>query len=75
MAGKAIRAMGKAVLLGAEHLIILRRMSVMKAATPSSDTNSEKSRNFEAMFNDALELSRHISFAVLAFLRSSHFPK
>ncbi|KAJ7115255.1 hypothetical protein C8R44DRAFT_984025 [Mycena epipterygia] len=58
LAGKAILAMGKAVVRSAEHLIILRRMAVIKAATPCSDDHSTQFGDLETMFDDLLELSR-----------------
>ncbi|KAJ7115270.1 hypothetical protein C8R44DRAFT_794364 [Mycena epipterygia] len=58
LAGKAILAMGKAVVRSAEHLIILRRMSAIKAATPCSDDSSAQFGSLETMFDDLLELSR-----------------
>ncbi|KAJ6505451.1 hypothetical protein C8R45DRAFT_1181869 [Mycena sanguinolenta] len=55
LAGKAIRAMGKAVVRGAEYVVISRRLSAIKAAfSPRSDDN----RPTERMFDDLLELSR-----------------
>ncbi|KAJ7739090.1 hypothetical protein B0H14DRAFT_2638345 [Mycena olivaceomarginata] len=57
MAGKAILAMGKAVVRGTQYLIITRRLSAIKAVMPCSDDFSNY-ENFEAMFDDLLELSR-----------------
>ncbi|KAJ6505437.1 hypothetical protein C8R45DRAFT_549030 [Mycena sanguinolenta] len=55
LAGKAIRAMGKAVVRGTEYVVISRRLSAIKAAfSPRSDDN----RPTERMFDDLLELSR-----------------
>ncbi|KAJ7035942.1 hypothetical protein C8F04DRAFT_1341092 [Mycena alexandri] len=56
VAGKAIRAMGKAVVRGAEYFVISRRLSGIKAAMPCSD--DEKRPNVQQMFFDVLELSR-----------------
>ncbi|KAJ6568981.1 hypothetical protein B0H19DRAFT_1232032 [Mycena capillaripes] len=55
LAGKAILAMGKAVVRSAEYLIIRRRLSAIKAVLPCPD---DQRGNVEAMFNDLLELSR-----------------
>ncbi|KAF7340478.1 hypothetical protein MVEN_01968100 [Mycena venus] len=57
MAGKAILAMGKAVVRGAEYLVISRRLSSMKAIIPTSDDVLSQ-LNFEGIFDDLLELSR-----------------
>ncbi|KAJ7259906.1 hypothetical protein C8J57DRAFT_1339616 [Mycena rebaudengoi] len=56
MTGKAILALGKSVLRGVEHLIILRRLSVIKSALPCFDDTVV---NQEKIFLDLLELSRH----------------
>ncbi|KAJ7872144.1 hypothetical protein B0H14DRAFT_3860471 [Mycena olivaceomarginata] len=59
LAGKALLGLGKAVVRGAEHVIILRRLSAIKAAMPCSDPiDSAQSQGFEKMFGDVLELSR-----------------
>ncbi|KAJ6605350.1 hypothetical protein DFH09DRAFT_1353815 [Mycena vulgaris] len=58
LAGKAILAIGKAVVRGVDYLVISRRMSVIKAAMPCSDDDVGRSRNLETMFDDLLELSR-----------------
>jgi hypothetical protein len=59
MAGKAILAMGKAVVRGTQYLVITRRLSAIKAVMPCSDDFSNY-ENFEAMFDDPLELSRYV---------------
>ncbi|KAJ7362996.1 hypothetical protein DFH08DRAFT_841843 [Mycena albidolilacea] len=58
MAGKAILAMGKAVVRSAEYLVISRRLSNIKAALPCSDNDLSQQRNLEAIFEDLLDLSR-----------------
>ncbi|KAJ6505414.1 hypothetical protein C8R45DRAFT_1070135, partial [Mycena sanguinolenta] len=55
LTGKAIRAMGKAVVRGAEYIVISRRLSTIRAALPCRDENHEIR---ERMFDDVLELSR-----------------
>ncbi|KAJ6605343.1 hypothetical protein DFH09DRAFT_1300075 [Mycena vulgaris] len=57
LAGKAILAMGKAVVRGVDYLVISRRMSAIKAVMPCSDDDVGRSRNLETMFDDLLELS------------------
>ncbi|KAJ7046186.1 hypothetical protein C8F04DRAFT_1173146 [Mycena alexandri] len=59
VSGKAVLAMGKAVVRGAEHLIILRRLAAIEAAMPCVDTGGTQSDlSLENMFADLLELSR-----------------
>ncbi|KAJ7136283.1 hypothetical protein C8R46DRAFT_580970 [Mycena filopes] len=58
LSGKAIRAMGKAVLRGVDYLVISRRLSRMKAVMPCPDDDLEKRSDWRQMFFDALELSR-----------------
>ncbi|KAF8141026.1 hypothetical protein K438DRAFT_1878909 [Mycena galopus ATCC 62051] len=59
IAGKALRALGKAVIRGIEHFIILRRLATIVAAMPCLDeADSAEAHNFETMFDDVLELSR-----------------
>jgi hypothetical protein len=60
MAGKAILAMGKAVVRSAEYLMISRRLSAIKRALPCSDRGIQQ-QNDEAIFDDLLELSRYAS--------------
>ncbi|KAJ6605344.1 hypothetical protein DFH09DRAFT_1067619 [Mycena vulgaris] len=55
LAGKAILAMGKAVVRGADYILISRRVATIKAAMPCLDGQS---RSLEMMFDDLLELSR-----------------
>ncbi|KAJ6568982.1 hypothetical protein B0H19DRAFT_1134371 [Mycena capillaripes] len=55
LAGKAILAMGKAVVRNAEYLIVRRRLSAIQAVLPCAD---DQGGNLEEMFNDLLELSR-----------------
>lgn len=59
MAGKAILAMGKAVVRSAEYLVISRRLSNIKAALPCSDNDLSQQGNLQAMFDDLLDLSRY----------------
>ncbi|KAJ7767866.1 hypothetical protein DFH07DRAFT_808000 [Mycena maculata] len=61
IAGKAILAMGKAIIRGVDYLVILRRISAIKSVIPCSDpgaADSAHSKKFETMFSDLLELSR-----------------
>ncbi|KAF8184639.1 hypothetical protein K438DRAFT_1837621 [Mycena galopus ATCC 62051] len=59
IAGKALRALGKAVIRGIEHFIILRRLATIVVAMPCLDeADSAEAHNFETMFDDVLELSR-----------------
>ncbi|KAJ7748416.1 hypothetical protein B0H16DRAFT_1553343 [Mycena metata] len=58
VAGKAIRAMGKAVVRGAEYVVISRRLSGIKAVMPCSDNELAQRPNVDQMFVDLLELSR-----------------
>jgi hypothetical protein len=60
MAGKAILAMGKAVVRGAEYLVITRRLSTIKAIMPCSDDDLSQHRNPESIFDDLLELSTSV---------------
>ncbi|KAF7367819.1 hypothetical protein MSAN_00846300 [Mycena sanguinolenta] len=55
LAGKAFRAMGKAVLRSAEHIVISRRLSAIRAALPRLEDDQQIC---ERMFDDLLELSR-----------------
>ncbi|KAJ7854517.1 hypothetical protein B0H14DRAFT_2756200, partial [Mycena olivaceomarginata] len=55
MAGKAILAMGKAVVWSAEYLIISRRLSSIKVALPCSDCDIAQQQRFGAMFDDLLK--------------------
>jgi hypothetical protein len=59
MAGKAIRAMGKAVVRSTEYLIISRQLSVIKTALPYSEGDLSQQQNYEVMFDDLFELSRY----------------
>ncbi|KAF7367806.1 hypothetical protein MSAN_00844800 [Mycena sanguinolenta] len=54
-AGKAIRAMGKAVLRSAEYIVISRRLSAIRAGLSRRDDNQQ---SWERVFDDLLELSR-----------------
>ncbi|KAJ7887306.1 hypothetical protein B0H14DRAFT_3127662 [Mycena olivaceomarginata] len=56
LTGKAILAMGKAIVRGAEHLIIVRRLAAIKAVMPCKDNNDDL--RIASMFADLLELSR-----------------
>ncbi|KAJ7691308.1 hypothetical protein B0H17DRAFT_1063431 [Mycena rosella] len=58
LAGKAILAVGKAVLRGAEYLVISRRLSAIKAIMPCLDDNLSQSWSLQRIFEDLLELSR-----------------
>ncbi|KAJ7691330.1 hypothetical protein B0H17DRAFT_566082 [Mycena rosella] len=58
LAGKAVLALGKAVVRGAEYLVISRRISAIKATMPCSDDHISQFRNLERMFDELLELSR-----------------
>ncbi|KAJ7136290.1 hypothetical protein C8R46DRAFT_1135272 [Mycena filopes] len=58
LSGKAIRAMGKAVLRGVDYLVISRRLSRMKAVMPCRDNDLAERPDWRQMFFDALELSR-----------------
>ncbi|KAJ7861869.1 hypothetical protein B0H13DRAFT_2354935 [Mycena leptocephala] len=58
IAGKVILAMGKAVVRGAEYLVIKRRLSAIKAIMPCSDDDLSQHQNPENIFDDLLELSR-----------------
>ncbi|KAJ7748408.1 hypothetical protein B0H16DRAFT_1461689 [Mycena metata] len=58
VAGKAIRAMGKAVVRGAEYVVISRRLSGIKAVMPCADNELPRRPNVHRMFLDLLELSR-----------------
>ena len=60
LAGKAILGLGKAVIRGVEYLVISRRISAIKAFMPCWDDNVAQSGNLERMFDDLLELSRHV---------------
>ncbi|KAJ7354121.1 hypothetical protein DFH08DRAFT_933776 [Mycena albidolilacea] len=62
MAGKAILAMGKAVVRSAEYLIISRRLSSIKVALPCSDYEIAQQQRFGAMFDDLLEISRPLLY-------------
>ncbi|KAJ7160543.1 hypothetical protein C8R43DRAFT_947754 [Mycena crocata] len=59
-AGKAILAMGKAVLRGAEHLLILRRLAAIKALLPCADyiNGIQSDAALEKAFADLLVLAR-----------------
>jgi hypothetical protein len=57
LAGKAIRALGKAVVRSAEYFVISRRLTAIKAALPCSDSGDEQT--LEGIFDDLLELSRY----------------
>ncbi|KAF8180463.1 hypothetical protein K438DRAFT_1841965 [Mycena galopus ATCC 62051] len=56
LTGKAILAMGKAIVRGAENLIIMRRLGAIQAVMPCKDNNGDLS--IESMFADLLELSK-----------------
>ncbi|KAJ7623084.1 hypothetical protein DFH06DRAFT_1305376 [Mycena polygramma] len=58
LSGKAILAMGKAVVRSADYLVISRRLSAMKAVLPCSDDHHSHHRGLETMCDDLLELSR-----------------
>ncbi|KAJ6568926.1 hypothetical protein B0H19DRAFT_1373337 [Mycena capillaripes] len=56
MAGKAILAMGKAVVRSAEYIVITRRLASIRAVMPCSDLSEDG--NLETMFDELLELWR-----------------
>jgi hypothetical protein len=53
--------MGKAIVRGTEHLIIVRRLAAIKAVMPCKDNNGDL--RIESMFADLLELSRFVEFS------------
>ncbi|KAJ7474026.1 hypothetical protein FB451DRAFT_1174550 [Mycena latifolia] len=72
LAGKAIHALGKAVVRGAEYLIISRRMSAIQATMPCVDGDIVLSQNLVKMFDDVLELSRYSPMRRPALYPESH---
>lgn len=61
LTGKAILALGKATLRGAERVVIFRRMATIKAHLPYYDNDGVRgtARGFmDGIFDDLLELSR-----------------
>ncbi|KAK7007948.1 hypothetical protein R3P38DRAFT_3593012, partial [Favolaschia claudopus] len=59
LSGKAIRAMGKAVIRGVEYLAIKRRLAAIKAASPFSlEVKDDQHALFQGMSDDLLELAR-----------------
>jgi hypothetical protein len=60
LSGKAILALGKATLRGAETLIIRQRLRVISSNFPHK--NGDNIKGIERMYEDILELSRFFSF-------------
>ncbi|KAJ7744161.1 hypothetical protein B0H16DRAFT_1889739 [Mycena metata] len=59
LAGKAILAMGKATLRGAERVVIFKRMTTIQAHLPCYDERVDVDTSFmDRIFDDLLELSR-----------------
>ncbi|KAJ7111227.1 hypothetical protein C8R44DRAFT_883054 [Mycena epipterygia] len=59
LAGKAILALGKATVRGAEHMVISRRMATVRRLLPyHRDRNGADAHVMDGIFDDLLELSR-----------------
>ncbi|KAJ7038699.1 hypothetical protein C8F04DRAFT_1179379 [Mycena alexandri] len=59
LAGKAILAMGKATIRGAERVVIFKRMTTIQAHLPCWDERADGDTSFmDRVFDDLLELSR-----------------
>ncbi|KAJ7669065.1 hypothetical protein B0H17DRAFT_1142217 [Mycena rosella] len=59
LAGKAILALGKATIRGAERVVIFRRMATIRAHLPCRDERTGSHARFmDEIFDDLLELSR-----------------
>lgn len=65
LSGKAILALGKATLRGAESLIIRRRLQVISSKFPHRDKDSIK--GIEQIYEDVLEFSRFVVTLALVF--------
>lgn len=66
LSGKAILALGKATLRGAESLIIRRKFQIISSKFPHRDDDNIK--GIGKMYEDILELSRHVTIHA-SFLR------
>ncbi|KAF7367717.1 hypothetical protein MSAN_00835500 [Mycena sanguinolenta] len=59
LAGKAILALGKAAIRGAERVVIAKRMAVLRSHLPCSDDRAGPHTSFmDEVFDDLVELSR-----------------
>jgi hypothetical protein len=65
LSGKAILALGKATLRGAESLVIRRRLQVISSKFPHR--NGDDIKGIERMYEDILELSRFAFATVLSY--------
>ncbi|KAJ7660871.1 Alpha/Beta hydrolase protein [Mycena polygramma] len=58
LAGKAILALGKATIRGAERVVIFKRMMVLREHLPCYDEGGAANSFMDRIFDDLLELSR-----------------
>ncbi|KAG6827719.1 hypothetical protein H0H92_010656 [Tricholoma furcatifolium] len=65
LSGKAIRALGKATLRGAEFVIIRAMLAIIAARFPLADTSvhAANGKEVDKMYDDLLELSRRDMYA------------
>lgn len=70
--GKAIRALGKTILRGADHITIRATLSVLARHLPLSDADAKHLdyKYVQKLFNDVLELSRYVSF--FSYFENAH---
>ncbi|KAF9458476.1 hypothetical protein BDZ94DRAFT_1239966 [Collybia nuda] len=70
LSGKAVLALGKATLHGAEVIIIRRRVQVISSKFPHKDEDNVK--GIESMYEDILELSRRDLYSDVIRTRALH---
>lgn len=64
ISGRAILALGKVTLRGAEYVIIRRRLDAISAKFPHA--NGDRIPGIEQMYDDILELSRFVHHVLVA---------